>query len=135
MTLAARCSTRPIPRVPGVRHSLVDVGEVQLHVAEAGSGSPIVLLHGWPQHWYCFRELVPELAREHRVICPDLRGLGWSDAPAGGYDVSTLAKDIEGLLDAMNIDRAVIAGHDWGGIVAYRLGIDRPERVTAVVAR
>jgi hypothetical protein len=61
------------PSVPGVEHRFVQAGDVRLHVAEAGAGDPVVLVHGWPQHWYCWRHVVPRLANDHRVVCPDLR--------------------------------------------------------------
>ncbi len=71
------------PEIDGVTHRYVDVPGVRLHVAEAGEGPPILLLHGWPQHWWVWRKVIPALAENHRVICPDLRGFGWSEAPAG----------------------------------------------------
>ena len=64
-----------------MKHRYVDVPGVRLHVAEAGEGSPILLLHGWPQHWWIWRKVIPALAENYRVICPDLRGFGWSEAP------------------------------------------------------
>jgi len=71
-----------LPVLRGVRHRHVDVGAgVRLHVAEAGAGPLLVLVHGWPQHWWCWRRMIPALARTHRVLAPDLRGFGWSDAP------------------------------------------------------
>ena len=77
---------RPQPNVPGVQHSFVDAGGLRTHVAEAGEGEPLVMLHGWPQHWYVWRHVIPRLAETYRVICPDLRGLGWTEAPADGYE-------------------------------------------------
>jgi pimeloyl-ACP methyl ester carboxylesterase len=66
--------TLPLPRVDGVEHRWVEAGGVRLHLAEAGEGEPLVLLHGWPQHWYEWREVIGPLAERYRVICPDLRG-------------------------------------------------------------
>jgi pimeloyl-ACP methyl ester carboxylesterase len=127
-------SNRSMPALEGVEHRFVDVGDVRLHVATAGTGPPLVLLHGWPQHWWCWRHLIPELARHHRVLAPDLRGFGWSDAPAGDYAKSTFAADIVALLDREGIDRAPIIGHDWGGYTAFLLALDFPERVERVLA-
>lgn len=62
---------------------------VRFHVAEAGTGEPVMLLHGFPQHWYTWRRVIPLLAGEYRLICPDFRGCGWSDAPATGYDTAS----------------------------------------------
>ena len=65
-----------MPEVPGVAHRYVETGRLRVHIAEAGSGPPVLLLHGWPQHWYAWRKLIPLLAGSYRLICPDLRGLG-----------------------------------------------------------
>ena len=78
-------SARPLPHVPGVAHRFVTVRGVRLHVAEAGSGDPVLLLHGFPQHWYAWRRVIPLLSGQYRLICPDWRGFGWSQAPAHGY--------------------------------------------------
>lgn len=120
--------------VDGVRHRFVPTGDVTLHVAEAGAGPAMLLLHGWPQHWWCWRRMIPSLACEHRVIVPDLRGFGWSDAPPGDYAKSTLARDILALLDAVGVEQASIIGHDWGGYLAFLLALERPERVQRMLA-
>ena len=64
-------------------HRLVNIGELRLRVAELGQGEPLVLLHGWPQHWGMWQSLLPQLAERFRVVCPDLRGSDWSEAPSG----------------------------------------------------
>jgi pimeloyl-ACP methyl ester carboxylesterase len=120
---------RDLPEVAGVRHDWVQAGDVRLHVAEAGAGPPLVLLHGWPQHWYEWREVIGPLARDRRVICPDLRGFGWSEAPSGGYDKETMAADVIALLDALGVERFAFAGHDWGGWIGCLIGLQAPERV------
>jgi pimeloyl-ACP methyl ester carboxylesterase len=117
-----------LPAVEGMEHSQVDVGGVSIHVAQAGSGPPVLLLHGWPQHWYVWRKVAPALAGDRRVICPDLRGFGWSDAPAGRYDKATLARDMIGLLDALELDRVDLIAHDWGAWIGFILCLDHPER-------
>jgi pimeloyl-ACP methyl ester carboxylesterase len=106
----------------------------RLHVAEAGAGPPLVLLHGWPQHWWAWRRVLGPLAQEHRVLCPDLRGLGWSDAPPGDYAKEAWATDVLGLLDALGLERVAVAGHDWGGLVALLAALRAPERVRRVAA-
>ncbi len=123
-----------LPAVAGVRHREVQAGDVRLHVAEAGAGPPLVLLHGWPQHWWCWRHLLEPLARTHRVLAPDLRGWGWSDAPPGDYAKATLAADVLALLDAEGLDRVALVGHDWGGFVGFLLALEHPERVERLVA-
>src|SRR3954463_14264076 len=124
-----------LPSVPGVRHRDVAVGGgVRLHVAEAGDGPPLLLLHGWPQHWWCWRHLIPALAADHRVLAPDLRGWGWSDAPPGDYAKATFAADVVALLDAEGLDRVSVVGHDWGGYTAFLLALEHPDRVERLVA-
>lgn len=121
--------------VAGVTHRTVPVRGIDVHVAEAGAGPPVVLLHGWPQHWWEWRKVIPDLAADHRVLVPDLRGLGWSSAPPDGpYDKRSLAADVAGLLDAEQLDRVSVFGHDWGGIVAFHLALDHPDRVERLVS-
>ncbi|MCW2921056.1 MAG: epoxide hydrolase [Thermoleophilia bacterium] len=128
---------RELPPVRGVRHRFVEANGITLHVAEAGppdGDDVLVMLHGWPQHWYCFRELIPRLAPDVRVVCPDMRGFGWSDAPRRGYDKETLADDVVGVLDALDVESAHLLGHDWGGIVAWLVAAAHPERVRTLAA-
>jgi pimeloyl-ACP methyl ester carboxylesterase len=120
---------RELPPVARVVHRDVQLDGVRLHVAEAGEGPPLVLLHGWPQHWWCWRRLIPTLARDFRVIAPDLRGFGWSEAPPGDYAKSAFAADVLALLDAEGLDRVRLIGHDWGGYTAFLLARHHPERV------
>ncbi len=125
---------RPLPEVRRVTHSMHQAGEVRLHVAEAGEGDPLVLLHGWPQHWYEWRSLIPTLAERYHVVCPDLRGFGWSEVPTQGYDRETMAADIELVLDEMGIQRCRLIGHDWGGWLGFLMCLSAPERVERFVA-
>ena len=126
----------PLPDVPGVVHSHHRANGVRLHVAEAGEGGrpAVLLLHGWPQHWYEWRHLIPALAPERRVICPDLRGFGWSDAPPSGYDKLTLTRDVLALLDELGVERCGVVGHDWGGWVGFLMCALAPERVERFLA-
>ncbi|MFJ5549424.1 alpha/beta fold hydrolase [Streptomyces sp. NPDC093225] len=130
----APAGAAPLPEVPGVTHRWVKVGDVTLHVAEAGAGDPLVLLHGFPQHWYAWRHLVPDLSREHRLICVDLRGFGWSQAPASGYDTDTRVADVLALLDALGLERVGLIGHEWGAWAGFRLCLRAPERISAYLA-
>jgi pimeloyl-ACP methyl ester carboxylesterase len=124
----------PLPGVPGVTHTYVDVDGVRLHYAEAGSGDPVVLLHGWPQHWWMWRDLIGPLSESYRVICPDFRGFGWSDVPARGYGVARLTEDILGLLDHLGIEQARVIGHDVGLAVGYWMSLFHAPRVERYVA-
>ncbi|HKP08740.1 MAG TPA: alpha/beta hydrolase [Microbacterium sp.] len=117
------------PLVEGVRHRFVDIPGLRMHVAEAGDGPPLLLLHGFPQHWWAWRRVIPGLAAHYRVICPDLRGSGWTDAPPDGYTSARLVDDIVALLDALQLERVDVMGYDSGGIVGYRLCLWHPERV------
>ncbi|MBW2726386.1 MAG: alpha/beta hydrolase [Deltaproteobacteria bacterium] len=100
-------------------HYTARLSEVQLHYVKAGSGDPVVLLHGWPETWYQWRKVIPDLAERYTVIAPDMRGLGDSSKPATGYDKRRVAADIHELVQELGFDRIRIVGHDWGGPVAY----------------
>jgi pimeloyl-ACP methyl ester carboxylesterase len=125
---------RELPHVDGVEHRTVEARGLQMHVAEAGEGEPMLMLHGWPQHWYEWRHLVPTLSRRYRVICPDLRGLGWTDAPPAGYEKENLASDVLALLDALRLERVKLVGHDWGGWVGFLMCLREPERIERYLA-
>jgi pimeloyl-ACP methyl ester carboxylesterase len=124
------------PQLAGVVHQDVRIDGCRWHVATAGDpeAPPIVLLHGWPQHWWCWRRVIPALAKEHRVYAPDLRGFGWSDAPPGPYDKEGLAADVVRLFDALEIEQTVLVGHDWGGFVAWLTALRAPQRIERLVA-
>jgi pimeloyl-ACP methyl ester carboxylesterase len=126
-----------IPDVAGVRHGHRDIRGVRLHVAEAGdpAAPPVLLLHGWPQHWWCWRHVAPLLAADHHVLMPDWRGAGWSDdAPDGVHTPEALEQDALAVLDAYGIDRAPVIGHDWGCWVGLGLAARHPNRVSALLA-
>jgi pimeloyl-ACP methyl ester carboxylesterase len=117
------------PEIEGVSHHWVSARGVRFHYAEAGSGDEVVLcLHGWPQHWYEWRHLMPALADRYRVIALDLRGFGWSDAPADGYEKENLADDVLAVLDELGIERVKLVGHDWGGWIGFLLCLKAPRR-------
>ncbi|MFJ5265642.1 alpha/beta fold hydrolase [Streptomyces sp. NPDC088387] len=122
------------PEVPGVRHRYVDTGRLRTHVAEAGAGPPVLLLHGWAQHWYMWRHIMPLLSDSHRLIAVDLRGAGWTDAPRSGYRTADLVDDLRALLDTLGLDRVALVGHDRGAALAFQLALDDPDRVSHVVA-
>jgi epoxide hydrolase 4 len=116
----------------------VDVGEVRLHVVEAGpdDGPLVVLLHGFPELWYSWRHQLPALAAAgFRVVAPDQRGYATSDKPRGvrAYRTERLVADVVGLIASYGRDKAHVVGHDWGGVVAWMVANDRPERVDRLV--
>lgn len=123
------------PTIPTFEQRRVPVAEgVSLNVAIGGSGRPLVLLHGFPQTHLMWRHVAADLAADHTVICPDLRGYGASDKPADpdgtAYSKRTMAADTVALARALGHDRFALAGHDRGALVAFRAGLDHPDAVT-----
>ena len=123
-----------MPRVESVEHRFVEVGGQRVHVAEAGDGEPLVLLHTSFEHWWAWRHLIPRLAERHRLICPDMRGCGWSSAPVGGYEKESLARELVALLDALGLERVALAGHGVGGLVGFLAALQAPERFKQYLA-
>ncbi|MFZ4126990.1 alpha/beta fold hydrolase [Streptomyces cellulosae] len=123
------------PTIPGFEYlRLPGVDGVEVAAAVGGDGSPVVLLHGFPQTHLMWRHVAQRLAVEHTVICPDLRGYGASDKPdadsPGVYAKRTMAADVVALAGALGHDRFALVGHDRGALVAFRAGLDHPEAVT-----
>ncbi|MGW1989158.1 alpha/beta fold hydrolase [Embleya sp. NPDC001921] len=104
-----------------------EVNGVRLHYVEGGSGTPLLLLGGWPQTWWQWNKVMPALARRHRVIAVDLRGMGGSAKPAGGYDKKTMARDIHELVRHLGLTTVAVVGHDIGAMVAYAFAANHPE--------
>jgi pimeloyl-ACP methyl ester carboxylesterase len=125
---------QPPPELDGVEHRyVVTPAGVRIHVAVAGpqDGPPVMLVHGFPQHWWEWREMIgPLAAGGYRVLCPDLRGAGWSDAPAGPYRKADMAEDLAAVLDALEVGPVRLVAHDWGGPVAFILLLNHPEKVS-----
>lgn len=114
-------------------HHYADLGDVRLHYVTAGQGPALVLLHGWPQTWYMWRDLMPALARHFRIVAVDMRGLGDSSKPVGGYDTPTVANDIWRLMhDTLGESTFFVGAHDWGGPVAYALAAQHRDAVRAM---
>jgi haloacetate dehalogenase len=123
------------PAITGFDYQRIPVANgVSVNVAIAGTGSPIVLLHGFPQTHLMWRHVAADLAADHTVICPDLRGYGASDKPAEAdgttYSKRTMAADIVTLARALGHERFALAGHDRGALVAFRAALDHPETIT-----
>ena len=121
--------------IPGFDARTVDVAPgVALRTETAGTGTPVVLLHGFPQTRHMWRHVAADLAHDHRVVVPDLRGYGDSDKPAATspdvYAKRTMAADVVALADALEIDRFALVGHDRGALVAFRAALDHPDRVS-----
>ena len=118
--------------LPGFGSQRVALDDVELHYVLGGSGPTLVLLHGFAQTWRAWRGVMPRLAERYTVIAPDLRGVGGSSVPLGGFDKRTMAGDLAGLLDALDLKSAGVVGHDIGGMVAYAFAKLHPERVTSL---
>ncbi len=120
--------------MPAVR--MVETNGIRLAVYEAGAGPAVVLLHGFPGLAFSWRNQIPALVDAgYRVIAPDLRGYGLSDAPQAveAYDITQLTADLTGLLDQFGIERAVLMGHDWGGLLAWQMPLLHQERVAGAI--
>jgi pimeloyl-ACP methyl ester carboxylesterase len=123
--------------VPTIAHRSVHANGIDIHLAEAGAGPPVVLLHGFPELWYSWRHQLPALADAgYHAIAPDLRGYGRTTAPpaAEDYAMVHMAADVTGVLDALGYDRAVVAGHDWGANIAWACAQLHSDRIAAVAA-
>lgn len=117
-------------------HGYVQANGVRLHYVEQGTGPLMVLLHGFPDFWYSWRDQIPAFAEAgYRVVAPDLRGYNESERPPGvaAYALDTLAADIAALITALGADRAIVVGHDWGGLVAWHVAMHHPEMVSSLV--
>ncbi|ELY65150.1 alpha/beta fold hydrolase [Natrinema versiforme] len=117
-----------------IEHGRARVNGTKLHYVTAGAGPPLVLLHGWPQTWYEWRDVIPALADDYTVIAPDLRGLGDSETPVSGYDKDTVATDVRELVSHLKFDGEPIAlvGHDWGMPTAYAYAAQYRDEVRAL---
>ncbi|MFK0252798.1 alpha/beta fold hydrolase [Streptomyces sp. NPDC090445] len=128
----------PVTPVTFDHHRIPVADGVRLNVAVAGSGTPIVLLHGFPQTHLMWRHVAADLATDHTVICPDLRGYGDSDKPAETdasiYSKRTMAADVVVVAEALGHERFALAGHDRGALVAFRAGLDHPDRISHLAA-
>jgi pimeloyl-ACP methyl ester carboxylesterase len=125
-----------VPMPSAWQHREARVNGVRLHLVEAGSGPLVLLLHGFPEFWYSWRHQIPALAAAgFRVIAPDLRGYNLSDKPRGvsAYRIEALLGDVIGLIRSAGEERAAVAGHDWGGVIAWRLAMHHPQAVEKLI--
>ncbi len=135
---SARGSATAVPGLPNgfldqFESRLVDTGAVRIHVVVGGAGPALLLLPGWPQTWYAWRHLMPQLAADYTVIAADPRGTGLSDAPMDGYDSDTLARDLAETMTRLGHPTFSAIGYDLGMLLAYALAADFPRRVTRLV--
>ena len=116
-----------------LQHRYATVDGLRLHYVIAGSGEPVLLIHGFPQTWYEWREIIVELAKKYTVIAPDYRGAGESERPQGGYDKHTVMEDLRGLVHQLGFKKLRVVGHDIGVMVAYRYAAVHPDEVEQLV--
>ena len=119
-----------------LKHRFIETNGIQMHLAEQGEGPVVLLCHGFPELWYSWRHQLEALAAAgFHAVAPDMRGYGQTDAPEAidQYTLLHLVGDMVGLLDALNQETAVIAGHDWGAPVAWHAALLRPDRFRAAI--
>jgi pimeloyl-ACP methyl ester carboxylesterase len=121
-----------MPDTPAIESRFASVNGVKLHYLAAGTGDPVILLHGYAQTSHMWRPLMAELAKTHSVIAPDLRGFGGSDKPAQGYAKKALAQEIHGLAASLGLRRVKLAGHDIGLMVAYAYAAQYPAEIERI---
>lgn len=121
----------PLPA--GAESAFADVNGIRLHYVCSGSGPLVLLLHGWPQTWFAWRDIIPRLASRYRVVAPDLRGCGRSERTAAGYDKRTIAEDLRSLIAHFGSAQAAVIGHDMGGKAAYVLAQLYPDTLSKLV--
>jgi pimeloyl-ACP methyl ester carboxylesterase len=119
--------------LPGFQNGYATVNGVRIHYVAGGSGSAVVLLPGWPETWWAWHKIMPQLAQRHRVIAVDLRGMGASGMPADGYDKKTMAADIAALVHRLGYGKADVVGHDIGSQVAYAYAANFPQATNKLV--
>jgi len=119
--------------LPGFSNRSARVNGITLHYVVGGSGSPVFLLPGWPETWWAYRKVMPELAKRHTVYAVDIRGMGTSSKPVGGYDKKTMAGDIAELIRGLRYAKADIVGHDVGAMVAFSFAQNYPSLTNRLV--
>jgi pimeloyl-ACP methyl ester carboxylesterase len=119
-----------IAALPGFAQQMVPTNGIKINAVTGGSGPPILLLHGWPETWWEWHQVMPLLAEHFSVVAIDLRGAGFSDCPQGGYDKATMALDAHAVMAALGHARYAVCGHDIGGMVALAQAALHREAVT-----
>ena len=117
------------------QHGFAHINGVRLHYVTQGEGKLLVLLHGFPEFWYSWRQQIPQLAKHFKVVAPDLRGYNESEKPVGvaNYRIDTLTADVMGLIRAFGEEKAIIVGHDWGGGIAWAFAADYPQATEKLI--
>ena len=118
-----------------IKHDYADNNGVKIHFISKGEGHPVLMIHGFPDYWYSWRHQIEGLSKEFLTIAIDQRGYNLSGQPAGieNYSMEFLVRDVLAVLDKLEIEKATIVGHDWGGAVAWQVAMQFPERVTNLI--
>jgi epoxide hydrolase 4 len=116
-------------------HEYVTTNGVKLHYVTQGEGPLMLMLHGFPEFWYSWRHQIPEFAKDFKVVAPDLRGYNDSEKPANksAYVMAEFIQDIKGLIEALGYDRAILIGHDWGGMIAWQFAYTYPAMLDRLI--
>ncbi|WP_342647444.1 alpha/beta hydrolase [Mucilaginibacter sp. CSA2-8R] len=117
----------------GFTNHTITVNGTQIHYVEGGKGPTLLCLPGWPQTWYSYHKVAPELAKHFRVIVADIRGMGSSATPASGYSKKNMAADIYYFIQQLGLQQVYVLGHDIGGMVAMSLAFNYPEVVAKLI--
>ena len=116
-------------------HRYIQINGIRMHYVQAGTGKRLLLLlHGFPEFWWSWRYQIAALSEHFTVVAPDLRGYNQTDKPAWGYELDVLVHDVVSLIRELGYARAIVAGHDWGGNIAWSLAIAYPHRVERLIA-
>ena len=114
-------------------HNEAIINGVRLHWVQAGEGPLVILLHGFPEFWYSWRHQIPVLSTRFCVVAPDMRGYNLSEKPQSGYDIETLTADVLALIRSLGEEKAIIIGHDWGGVIAWAFAARFPDATEKLV--
>jgi epoxide hydrolase 4 len=126
---------KSIHQPPSWTHGYLKTNGVRLHYVTQGEGPLMLMLHGFPDFWYVWRQQIPAFASEYKVVAADLRGYNESEKPAAreDYQISTLVEDIKGIIQGLGYERCILVGHDWGGAIAWRLADRYPELLEGLI--
>ena len=133
--LVVGLSAAPLSAQELGEEGFADSGGVKIHYVTAGKGPLVVLLHGFPDYWYTWRDQIPVLAKQFQVVAVDLRGYNKSDKPEGveNYAIDKLVGDVAAVIKHFKQDKAVIVGHDWGGMIAWSFAMAHPDKTDRLV--
>lgn len=135
LTVLMACSVQAATAEDLGEEGFVDSDGVKIHYVTAGKGPLVVLIHGFPDFWYSWREQIPALAKHFQVVAIDMRGYNKSDQPSGveNYAMPKLVADIDAVVKHFKADKAIIVGHDWGGVVAWTYAMTHPDKTDKLV--